>query len=341
MAVSRSNLTIADIARLAGVGVGTASRALNNAPGVSAATRERVLAVAEQNAYVISPDASGLAAGRTGRIGLVVPHIDRWFFGTMVGAIESVLRGAGLDVLLFDVGDLNDRREFFEHLPARRKVDAVVVVAFPVEEAERERLTLLGVDIIAAGGQHADYPHVCIDDYVAGRQAVDHLISLGHRAIAMIEAVDPEQPIRPSGRSEAYHRALADAGIAPDPRLVITTNWGGVNGAEAMARLLSLSHRPTAVYAHSDEVAAGAMRTIRRTGLRIPEDISIVGIDDHPMAELLDLTTVHQPVVEQGRTAAGIVLDLLRDKSRSTARSITLPTHLVVRRSTTSVAPTS
>ncbi|MDA8440172.1 MAG: LacI family DNA-binding transcriptional regulator [Propionibacterium sp.] len=339
MAASQRNLTIADIARLAGVGVGTASRALNNAPGVAAATRKRVLAVADQHAYVISPDASGLAAGRTGRIGLVVPHIDRWFFGTMVGAIVSVLRAAGLDVLLYDVGDLDDRREFFEHLPARKKVDAVVVVAFPVEEAERQRLTLLGVHIVAAGGQHAVYPHACIDDYLAGRQAVDHLISLGHRAIAMIEAVDPEQPVRPSGRTAAYHRALADAGIAPDPHLVVTTNWGGVNGAEAMARLLSQSRRPTAVYAHSDEVAAGAMRTIRRTGLRIPEDISIVGIDDHPMAELLDLTTVHQPVDEQGRAAAGLVLDLLRNDTPPVDQAITLPTHLVVRRSTTSVPP--
>ena len=126
-----SRRVIADIARLAGVGVGTASRALNNAPNVAPATRQKVLDVAERMSYVVSPGASSLAKGTTGRVALVVPHLSRWFFGTVVEGLDSVLRAADLDVLLYHVGDLDDRRRFFERLPARRKVDAVVVVAFP------------------------------------------------------------------------------------------------------------------------------------------------------------------------------------------------------------------
>ena len=118
----------------------------------------------------------------------------------------------------------------------------------------------------------------------------------------MIAAVDPDQPGWPavSGSEQAYYAALRDAGIAADPSLVTTVDWGGLQGAEAMSQLLSLREPPTAVYAHSDEVAVGAMRTLRRAGLRIPEDISVIGIDDHPLAELTDLTTVSQPVRQQG-----------------------------------------
>ena len=322
------------VAKLAGVSVTTVSNALNNrAETMSPATRQRVLAVAEKHAYVVSPEASKLAGGSTGRVALVIPHLSRWFFGAMVEALDAVFQDADLDVLLYHVGDLEDRRRFFEELPARRKVDAVVVVAFPVEERERQRLELLGVQIIAAGGQHAVYPHVCIDDLQAGRQAMNHLLSLGHRDIAMVEAVDRDQPTTPSGRSNAYHQALADAGIAVDPRLVVATDWGGEQGADAMARLLSTGHLPTAVYAHSDEVAVGAIRTVRRAGLRVPEDISVIGIDDHPLASLIDLTTVRQPVTEQGRRAGELLLALLRG-DESVDRAITLPTHLVVRRTT-------
>src|SRR6476469_2139894 len=232
----------------------------------------------------------------------------------MLNGLESVLRTAELDVLLYPVSDLQDRHDFLERLPARRKVDAVVVLAFPLNEVERKRLELMGVSIVAAGGQSAAYPYVCIDDETAGRQAMDHLIFLGHRRIAMIAAVDPDQPGWPavSGREQAYYAALQDAGIAADPSLVTTVDWGGLQGAEAMSQLLSLREPPPAVYAHSDEVAVGVMRTLRRAGLRIPEDISVIGIDDHPLAELTDLTTVSQPVHQQGTRAAEMVLGLLQ-----------------------------
>jgi LacI family transcriptional regulator, repressor for deo operon, udp, cdd, tsx, nupC, and nupG len=323
-----------DIARIAGVSMATASRALNNAPGVATATRERVLAVAAQLSYVVSPEASRLSGGSTRRVALVAPHISRWFFATLLEGLEAVLRDADLDVLLYHVGDAKDRRDFFDRLPARRKVDAVVVLAFPVAELERQRLELMGVSIVAAGGQITAYPYVCIDDEAAGRQAVDHLIFLGHRRIAMIAAVDPAQPGWPavSGRSNAYTAALRDAGIAVNDDLIVTVDWGGSEGADAMAKLLGLREPPTAVFAHSDEVALGAIRTIRRAGLRVPEDISVIGIDGHPLAELTDLSTVCQPVYEQGVLAAQMVLGLLRGED--VEQAITLPTQLVIRRST-------
>ncbi|GAA0514414.1 DNA-binding transcriptional regulator CytR [Paractinoplanes deccanensis] len=325
---------MADVARRAGVSMATASRALSNHPHVAAATRARVLAAAEQLSYVVSPEASRLAGGATGRVAVVVPHISRWFFATLLEGIESVLRDADLDVLLYHVGDAADRRDFFQRLPARRKADAVVVLGMPVRDGERERLETMGVHIVAAGGQVEAYPYVSIDDASAARQAVDHLLFLNHRRIGMIATVDPAEPHWPAnpGRSRAYDEALADAGLPADPSLVVTVPWGSLHGADAMARLLSLREPPTAVYAHSDEVAFGAVRTLRRAGLRIPEDMSVVGIDDHPMAELADLTTVAQPVRDQGVLAGRMLLSLLAGETATTG--VTVPTRLVVRGST-------
>ena len=318
----------------------TASRALNNAYGVAPATREKVLATARRLDYVVSPDAVRLARGGTRRVALVVPHIDRWFFGAMVAGIEEVLAKADVDLLLYPVGGPEDRKSFFTRLPARRKVDAVVVVAFPVGEAERDRLALMGVSIVAAGGQSVDYPYVCIDDYRAGRQAVDHLVELGHRRIAMIAAHDPDQPGWParSGRSEAYVDALAETGVHLRDRLIRDVDWGGTNTAAAMDDILDGGgDPPTAVYTHSDELALGVLRSLHRRGLRVPEDVSVVGIDDHPLAELTDLTTVRQPVREQGAIAARLVLDELGRTDTVAdghSASVTVPTTLVVRATT-------
>ena len=146
----------------------------------------------------------------------------------------------------------------------------------------------------------------------------------------MLVADDPDQPRLDPPRSRAYFEALAEHGVDCDPSLVVTSDWGGEEGAQSMARLLSLPSPPTAVFAHSDEVALGAMRTIRRAGLQVPGDISVIGIDDHPLAQLTDLTTVRQPTQEQGIRGAEMVLALLRGEP-DVATEITLPTELVIR----------
>ncbi|BEP13016.1 LacI family DNA-binding transcriptional regulator [Acidothermaceae bacterium B102] len=327
-----AKVRMADIARLSGVSMATASRALSGASRVSESTRARVRRVADELSYVVSPEASRLAGGRTGRVAVVTPHISRWFFAALLEGLGTVLRDADLDVLLYHVKDAADRHRFFAELPAHRKVDAVVVLAFPVDQVEQQRLAVMGVDVIAAGGQIASYPFVCIDDDVAGRQAMDHLLFLGHRRIGMLSSYDPEDPAI-AGRSNAYFAALDDAGIAVDDDLVVSRPWGADQGALSMAQLLSLREPPTAVYAHSDEVAMGALRTLRRAGLRVPEDMSVVGIDDHPLAELNDLTTVGQDVGEQGAVAGRMLVSILRGEPVD--RAVTAPTQLIVRGSTT------
>ncbi|MEU6699329.1 LacI family DNA-binding transcriptional regulator [Pseudonocardia sp. NPDC046786] len=323
-------VNLADVARRAGVSSATASRALSDHPHVAAATRERVWQAARDLEYVASPDATGLARGTTGRVAVVVPHLARWWFGAALEGLSGALRAAGLDLLLYRLGDPAARQAFFDELPARRRADAVVLLGFGVDERERERLDRIGVGIVAAGTRVGSHPSVSIDEYAAGRQAMDHLLHLGHRRIGMIVAADPDLDLaQPAGRSAAYRAALADAGIDPDPDLTATVTWSPECGARAMSGLLGLARPPTAVYAHSDEIALGALRTLRRAGYRVPGDVSVIGIDDHPLAAITDLSTVAQPAAEQGELAARAVLAGLA--GRPVDPIVTVPTRLVIR----------
>ncbi|GAA0926748.1 DNA-binding transcriptional regulator CytR [Virgisporangium aurantiacum] len=329
---------MADVAALAGVSKATVSRVLSGAPGVSDETRTRIKALVKELSYVVSPDASRLSRRANGRIAVVMPHTTSWFFGAVLAGILPVLRDAGLDALVYQVAD---GREFFADLPAQRQVDAVIVVAFPVTGFERRQLDLLGVPVVVAGGALLDHPNVRIDDVAAARQAVTHLIRSGHDRIAMINAaVTPERPYSPpTDRLQGYRTALAGAGLPADPDLVVELPWSGTMGAHAMDRLLSLERPPTAVFGFSDEVAVGALRSLRRAGIPVPRAVSVVGIDDHPIAELCDLTTVRQPAEEQGTEAARLALSLLGGGDPPQNPHVTLPTHLVIRATTGPLDP--
>jgi DNA-binding LacI/PurR family transcriptional regulator len=336
--------SLADVARHAGVSLSTASRALNNAYGVSRRTRERVIESAHALDFVVSPDARRLATGTTGRVALVVPHLERWYFGQITAGIERVLSRADLDVLLYHVDDEQHRRDFLRRLPARRKVDAVVVVAFPLTQEDRARLDKIGAKIVAAGARSDAYPCVGIDDYGAGRLAMDHLLSLGHTRIAMIALRNPDQPgwSTDRDRAQAYRDALSERGLRPDPRLVREVELVPADAARAIEDILdTAAEPPTAVYAHADELAFGVLRALRNRHHRVPEDISVVGIDDHPMAELLDLTTVAQDVRAQGAAAGRLVLQELGLEPVDAKVAATAPVRLIQRSSTGRAAATA
>ena len=211
-----------------------------------------------------------------------------------------------------------------------------MIVSVPLTSRERGRLDQLGVPTVQVGGHQAaeHRPWIGIDDEGAARQAVGHLLRIGHRDIAMIQAVDDEGTpwAADQARVSGFHSQITDAGIA-DPT-VVRVPWGIEGGAHGMEILLSGPRLPTAVFCHSDEIALGALRTLRKSGIAVPHQISVIGVDDHPSAELSDLTTVAQPVREQGRLAARRVLAELTDDDPLAAARTVLPTRLVVRSST-------
>jgi DNA-binding LacI/PurR family transcriptional regulator len=329
--------SIVDVAREAGVSTATVSRALRGLPRVSPNTRRHVLRTAQELGYVISPSASTLATGRTRTVGVVVPAIQRWFYGQVVAGIDSVLRENDLDLLLYNLADGGGRAHFFERMPLRRRVDGVVVVTLPLAQTELDALRDLQVPLSLVGvGRSAtsDASLVRVDDEAAAAGAVQHLLNLGHRRIGLIAglAAEPLPFLAAEQRRRGYLRTLRRAGVPIDPALDTPGNFEFEGGAQAMAQLLTLADPPTAVFAASDEMALGALRTLQRMGLRVPQDMSVVGFDDHELAALVDLTTVSQGVHAQGATAARQVLAALAGEEAP--RASIVPTQLVVRGST-------
>jgi len=323
---------LVDVARLARVSPSTASRAIRGG-AVSPDRRERVLRAAAELAYVPLPAAVRLSSGRGRTVGIVVPTAARWFFVEVVAAAARTLREAGYDLLVFEGGDHGPGR-----LPVagelRSKVDAVVLVASAGCGDGLAVLHDLGIPAVVVGGPSAGADRVGVDDEDGAATAVRHLLLLGHRDIAMI-AGQPGPGFHrgaTDARRAGFSRALEEAGIPAAPDRIVSRPWGVAGGAAAMEQLLSGDRLPTAVFAESDEMAFGALRVLRRAGLDVPRDLSVIGFDDHEMAEAFDLTTVAQSVAEQGEAAAGLLLErLARGGHAAPTAGVTLPTRLVVR----------
>lgn len=344
---------IADVARLAGVSTATVSRALSGNGAVSAETRTRVTQAATSLGYVVSSDASSLASGRTRNIGIVVPHLSRWFFTAVIEGAQRVLLHRGYDVTLYNLGgEGEERRRVFEHHLLRNRVDAVIAVALKLTEDEIGRLLAIGKPVAGVGGPLPGASTVTIDDVRVGRTATEHLIALGHRRIAHLGG-RPEFDLEfhvPTSRRLGYEAALLAAGIAPDPALSVAGDFTIPGGHEAARGLLEGAadgphRRPTAIFAASDEMAIGAILAARELGLSVPGDLSVIGVDDHPLAAFFGLTTVAQRAERQGEQVAELLLRTIepprhhepdRDAAPATLHS---PADLIVRTSTAAPAP--
>ncbi len=327
-------VNMADVARRAGVSIATVSRALRDLPGVSPRTRHRVLTIVRELDYVVSPAAASLR-GATRSVAVVLPRLDSWFSSTMLATVESTLRRADLDVLVYQVSTQEQRAQFFRDLPTRRKVDAVVLITLPIRPEEEERLDLMGVEVVVAGSRLRDFPSVSVDDVAIGVTAVDHLVGLGHTRIGMIRTSDTDGAKWASDlhRRSGYFEGLARHGLPHDPDLVVTAPYGVGAGATGMEQLLALREPPTAVFCYSDDIAVAAMTALWRQGLVVPDDMSLIGVDGHDLGALLDLTTIDQHVVEQARAASTMVIELLSGQAPEQPR-LTLPADLEVRGST-------
>jgi LacI family repressor for deo operon, udp, cdd, tsx, nupC, and nupG len=327
--------SIEDVARLAGVSIATVSRSLRGLPDVAASTRDRVLTAARELNYVASPFAARLASGRTGTVGVVVPFVNRWYFSEVLGAIEAVLHDAGFDLLLYNLGDKTGRERFFTEMPARKRVDALVVASLVLTEPETELLQALGVPIGILGVEHDQFYCTRIDDHLGASMAVNHLLDLGHHRIGLIggDMADPMRFTPPHHRRRGYIDTLEAAGIGYERSLEALGYFTVAGGEAATAELISRPDRPTALFAEADEMAYGALRALRRAGLQVPHDIALIGFDDHVTAELFDLSTIRQPVDEQ---AAELMARLLTVMSAIEASPVdhVLPTELIVRGST-------
>lgn len=316
--------------------IATVSRALRGLPDVASATRDRVLEAAAELDYVASPFAARLASGRTATVGVVVPFVNRWFFAEVIDTVETALRRAGFDLLLYNLGDEDGRARFFDVMPMRKRVDAVLVASLVLSDEEISALESLGCPVGLLGLQRDGFLSTRIDDVCSARTAVQHLTGLGHSRIGLIGG-DTDDPMRftpPLHREDGYHEALAEIGVAPDPALEVLGYFTIAGGEEACRALMALPEPPTAIFAESDEMAYGALRALRRLDLTLGRDVAIIGFDDHPTAELMDLSTIRQPVAEQALDAATRLLAAIAAPQNESDDDVVLTTELVVRGST-------
>ena len=329
-------ITIRDVAEAAGVSTATVSRALRGLPNVDETTRAKVKAVALSMDYVISPSASRLASGRTGSIGVVTPRVAGWYFSTVLSGVEAVLQQAGMDLLLMCVGD--EASPVSRNLVAprlNRRVDGVITIALAPQDAQLQSVLSLHLPTSLIGAAIAGVSTAGIDDVAAARTATQHLMNLGHRRIAVITGAPPgELFTAPHARYRGFTDLMREAGLTVDPALETRGYFTIAGGESAMTKLLAQGERPTAVFAMSDEMAFGAMRSLRNHGLHPGRDVSVIGIDGHDMSELLDLTTVAQPVQELGGIAAEALMRQIRSDDGQVPTHVQVPTQLIVRGST-------
>ena len=326
------NVTIADIAAAAGVSVPTVSKVLNGRKGVSAATRREIERLLVEHGY----ERRGRPGQGSGLIDFVISGLEtQWATALLRGAqAEAARLGADL-VVTTTHGTPVGTPDWVEHL-AERGSDGVVLVVSELlqagfEELQRLRMPVVLVDPVGSGAQ--SLPTVAATDWAGGRDATDHLIALGHRRIGFITG--PPEQVCHRDRLDGYRSALRRAGLELDQELV---RYGDslVGGGRALApELLALPDPPTAIISGSDEQAYGVYQAARACGVRVPQDLSVVGFDDVELCQWVSpqLTTVRQPLAEMAREATRMVIELSRNGARPATR-LELATSVVVREST-------
>jgi LacI family transcriptional regulator len=336
--------TISDVAAQAGVAVSTVSRVLNESPKVSDATRARVLAAIEQLDYRPNPLARGLSRGRCQTLGVVVPFFTHASAVERLRGVVAALDGSRYDVVLFNVESPLHRDEHFATLTRRDRADGLLVLSLPPPPDDLARLLEAGVPVVLVDAWGRDVPMVVTDDVEGGRIATRHLIALGHERVAFI-GDDPHSAFGFTSspqREKGYVDVLEDAGIPVRPELVRYGPHDRTVAQRLTEQLLARREPPTAVFASSDVQATGVLAAARTAGLRVPEDLSVVGFDDIELSAYAGLTTVRQPLFDSGQIGARLLLDALRDNGGSAgARAVVreLPLELA-ERSTTGPPPT-
>lgn len=336
-------LTIEDIARLAGVSRSTVSRVLNEQPSVRPTVRSRVQEVINAHGYAPQAAARHLVTQRTRTVGLVLPDNAYNLFGNPIFAMMSqgvsqVCTQRGYISMLF-MGRQDMSEQTLSTLLRGRQFDGIVLVSSDSGDTCPAFLKETGIPYVRIGHDPAqeDLAYVDVDNVEAAYTGVRHLLDLGHRRIALLKGLTRD--FCTHARYEGYVRALDEAGIPLDLDLVGAGDWSVASGYALTQRFLQLDVPPTALFSSNDMMVAGVLRAVQERGLTVPGDLAIVGFDDLPQTTMLfpELTTIRQPCVEMGVHAAEMLIGMLENDDTSEEREmpaqIILPTTLVIRAS--------
>ena len=332
-----ADLTLEDIAKKAGVSRSTVSRVINRQPDVRETVRQRVLAVIEETGFHPNAAARTLASQRSFTIGLVLPKgVGAFFsdpyFPLLTQGIAQSCNQNDFTLGLFILDSIEDEDRTFPRISRKGLLDGILVQAGSNGDTLIERLVKADIPSVILGRpmnpQGVNY--IDVENRKAARQAMDHILSLGRTRIATI--LGPELSTVSMDRKSGYLDAISASGVALDEHLMISTEFSETGGYLSMKKLFA--QHPDALFAASDALAYGAMRAIREQGLRVPEDIAVVGFDDLPVSphttQEIQLTTIHQPVLEFGIKAVELLIDRI-ENGCIPAKQVIVETDLVIR----------
>jgi len=327
--------TMKDVAQLAGVSTATVSRALMNPEKVSVSTRKRVETAVLEAGYSPNTLARNLRRNESKTIITIVPDICDPYFAEIIRGIEDAAVENDYLVLLGDSGQQKKRESSFVNLVFTKQADGMLLLGtdHPFDVSKPEQKNLPPMVMACEFAPELELPTVHIDNLTSAFEAVNYLAQLGHKRIAQISG--PTTATLCKFRQQGYQQALRRAGVSMNPAYSTVGDFTFEAGAHAVRQLLALPEQPTAIFCHNDAMAIGAIQEAKKLGLRVPQDLSIVGFDDIQFAQYCDppLTTISQPRYEIGRQAMLMMLDLLKGNDVQ-AGSRLLEAKLVVRGST-------
>ena len=334
--------SIRDVAEAAGVSTATVSRTLSSPDKVSAPARDAVLRAIEATGYRVNIAARNLRRRQTGAVAVLVPNLANPFFSAILSGIAEVMSAAGYNVLVNDTTPFGAATHQFPAFANAQHVDGLIVLDGLLDHAALDRLgppqTRPPTVYACEWSDLIDRPRVIIDNEAAGRGAVNHLLGLGHRRVGHL--CGPPDNVLTEARLEGAQAAMAAAGLTMQPGWIYPGDFSLDSGARAAVAWVASTDRPTAVFCASDVMAIGFIGELLRRGVKVPDQVSVVGFDDLDMAShfVPSLTTVHQPRADIGRSAARLLLERMdlapATRVQAPVPRLVLATELVVREST-------
>ena len=325
--------TISDVAKLAGVSPVTVSRVLNRVGNVNSVTQQRVEQAIEELGYVPSAVAKSLRSKRTNSLALILPDIQNAFWTTVARGVEDAAQSQGYSVFLCNTDENPAKQLRYLDVVVSQRVDGVMIAPFGSDGDDLALLRTRNTPTVVIDRQVSgwDVDSIIGDSLSGARALVSHLVSLGHRRIAVLAG--PAGTATALDRVAGYRIALAEAGIAEDARLVQFGEFKALSGEHMMAQVLDSGVEPTAVFAANNAIAMGVLDELERRGLRVPQDLALVSFDDLPNTSRLFpfLTVAVQPAYEIGANAAQLLLSRLEAKVPLQPRHVVLPTRLIIR----------
>lgn len=331
----KGSVTIRDVAKHAGVGVGTVSRVLNDNPSVSDLTRQKVLSAINYLNFSPSQAARRLSRGKTMAVGVIVPFFTNSSVVKRLQGVVSVLTGSQYDLVLFDVEETADREDLVKNIIQRELVDGLLIISLQPSDNDVSEILEANIPAVIVDADHRWLSRVIVNNVEAARQATEHLIQLGHHKIGYIND-NPNNPFNSApthDRYQGYLQALQDAGIPYQPEYYKQGTLDRAFARSLAQELLQAHDPPTAVFAYCDTQAIGVLEAARDLGLQVPQELSVIGFDDIEAAEFWHLTTIHQPLQESGIKGCQILLDSM-NQTYQKKHQITLSTNLIVRGTT-------